>query len=407
LGLLRLGLERNKPTGGIRMRLANSVTKFTMLLLSAFPLAIVRAEAEDRSAVASSLQPFIENHTLAGAVTLVATKDRILDLGALGFADLELKMRMQPDALFWIASMTKPITATALMMLIEESKLKLDDPVEMYLPEFKGQMLVTEQSPDHMVLKKPARPITVRDLLTHTSGLVSCSPLEGIKREGLDTLREEVLTYGLLPLHFQPGSKYEYNSPGIATAGRLIEVLTKTPYEQFLQKRLFAPLGMTDTTFFPSEGQLKRLAKSYKAGPGNKGLHEASLDWLNDRNRVANPAGGLFSTASDVAKFCQMILGKGEYQGKRYLSEKSVRQMTTTQTAELTLKAEGPDTGYGLGWQMHKSPHPTFGHGGKYNTWMWIDPSKELIFVLMMQYTTFRGDIRTTFHETALKTFGK
>ena len=382
------------------MRLANSVTKFAVLLLSAFALAILPAKAQDHSAVASSLQPFVENHTLAGAVTLVATKDRILDLGAIGFADLELMLPMHPDALFLIASMTKPITATALMMLIEEGKLKLDDPVEMYLPEFKSQMLVTETQ-DHMVLKKPARAITVKDLLTHTSGLVSTSPLEG-----LNTLREEVLTYGLSPLHFPPGSKYEYNNPGIATAGRLIEVLAKMPYEWFLQKRLFAPLGMKDTTFFPNEGQLKRLAKPYKAGPGNKGLREVHLDWLSDRNRPANPAGGLFSTASDVAKFCQMILGNGEYQGKRYLSDKSVRLMTTTQTGELK-KDEGPDSGYGLGWQTHKSPHPTFGHGGKYNTWMWIDPSKDLIFVLMVQYDTFRGDIRTTFHETALKTFGK
>jgi CubicO group peptidase (beta-lactamase class C family) len=200
--------------------------------------------------------------------------------------------------------------------------------------------------------------------------------------------------------------------PGIDTAGRLIEVLSKTPYEAFLEKRLFSPLGMKDTTFVPSEAQLKRLAKSYKAGPDNKGLEVTKIGFtypLSDPSRHAFPAGGLFSTDSDIAKFCQMILNNGEYKGKRYLSEKSVHLMTSKQTGDL--KVGGPDSGYGLGWATLDKPHPTFGHGGAYNTWMWIDPPKDLIFVLMLQHANFPGKdggkVRSTFHETALKTFGK
>jgi CubicO group peptidase (beta-lactamase class C family) len=176
---------------------------------------------------------------------------------------------MNTDGLFWIASMSKPITATALMMLVDEGKLRLDDPVEKYLPEFRGQMVVAEKDKDHVVLKKPAHAITVRNILSHTSGLVGRSPLE--RELDLLSLREGVITYGLSPLQFEPGSKYEYCNPGINTAGRLVEVLSGMPYEDFLQKRLFDPLGMKDTTFWPNDEQVKRLTKSYNSGTKEKG----------------------------------------------------------------------------------------------------------------------------------------
>ena len=183
---------------------------------------------------------------------------------------------MKTDALFWIASMSKPMTATALMMLVDEGKVKLDDPVEKYLPEFKGQWMIAEQDKDHMLLKRPKHPITVRNIRRHTSGLRPTSVMETPTLDLLP-LRDAVRSYAMTPLQFDPGSQYQYSNAGINTAGRIIEVVSGMPYEEFMQKRLFDPLGMKDTTFWPTEEQVKRLAKSYKPGKDNKGLEETII----------------------------------------------------------------------------------------------------------------------------------
>jgi CubicO group peptidase (beta-lactamase class C family) len=169
--------------------------------------ATMTARAGDPT-TARVLQPFVDNHTLAGAVTLVASPDRVLSLEAVGYADVAARTPMKTDDLFWIASMSKPITATALMMLVDEGKVALDAPVEKYLPEFRGQMLIAEQGRGRLVLKKPAHPITIREILSHTSGLMGRSPLE----HELDMLPPRIgtITYGLSPLHFPPSAKYEY-----------------------------------------------------------------------------------------------------------------------------------------------------------------------------------------------------
>jgi CubicO group peptidase (beta-lactamase class C family) len=368
--------------------------------------------------IVESLQPFVDHGNLAGAVTLVATKDKVLTVDAVGYMDVAAKTPMRPDALFWIASMNKPITATALMMLVDEGKIKLDDPVEKYLPEFRGQMVVAERSGDLVVLKKPVHPIKVRNILSHTSGLVGRSPLEG----RLDTLslREGVITYALSPLQFQPDSKYEYCNPGINTAGRLIEVVSGEPYAQFLQRRLFDPLGMKDTTFWPSDEQLSRLAKSYKPGQNGMGLEEVEVTQLTyplgDRTkRHPYPAGGLFSTAHDLAAFCRMILNGGVLDGKRYVSESAVRAMTSTQTGSLLNQGKG-EHGYGLGWTTSRNsrgdsgpviPGPA-GHGGAYATSMNIDPESGL----MVQHAagfpgTKDGEVQRAFQNAAREVFPK
>ncbi len=373
------------------------------------------------SKIAESLQPFVDNGNLAGAVTLVATKDKVLSVDAVGYMDVAAKTPMRPDALFWIASMNKPITASALMMLVDEGKIKLDDPVEKYLPEFRGQMVVAERAGDRIVLKKPAHPITVRNVLSHTSGLVGRSPLEG----RLDTLslREGAITYGLSPLLFEPDSKFEYCNPGINTAGRLIEVVSGEPYSQFLQRKLFDPLGMNDTTFWPSDEQLSRLAKSYKPGPEGKGLEEIEITQLTyplgDRaKRHPYPAGGLFSTAQDLAKFCRMLLNGGVLDGKRYLSESSVRAMTSTQTGNLLNQGKG-ENGYGLGWFTSRKSSGdsgpvipgSAGHGGAYATNMSIDPGTGLVTIFMVQHAGFPGveggKIHEAFQKAAREAFAK
>ena len=244
---------------------------------------------------------------------------------------------MRTDALFWIASQSKPMTATALMMLVDEGKVNVDDPVEKYLPEFKGQWVKAEQDTEHVLLKKPAHPITVKNVLSHTSGLPFSSPLEQPTLDLLP-LAARVRSYAMLPLEFEPDSKYQYSNAGINTAGRIIEVVSGMPYAQFLDQRLFQPLGMKDTTFWPNPEQVRRLAKSYKPNAAKTDLEETTITQLRypltDRTREPMPAGGLFSTAADVARFCQMILNGGVLNGKRYLSEAAVKQMTSRQTPE-------------------------------------------------------------------------
>jgi len=333
-----------------------------------------------------AVQPFVDRHELAGAVMLVATKDKVASLDSAGFADVKAAVPMKTDALFWIASQSKPITATAVMMLVDEGKISLDDPVEKYLPEFKGQMVVAEQDGEHVLLRKPAHPITVRNVLSHTSGLRFSSAMEQPTLDHL-TLRDAVRSHAMLPLQWEPDSKYQYSNAGINTAARILEVVGGMAYEDFMDKRLFQPLGMKDTTFWPSEGQAARLAKSYEPNAAKDGLDETTISQLtyplSDRRRQPMPAGGLFSTAADVGRFCQMILNGGQWEGRRYVSEAAVQEMTKKQTAP-ALK-----DGYGLGWSTGGG---TFGHGGAMATNMTIDPKRGLVIVWLVQHAGFPGN---------------
>jgi CubicO group peptidase (beta-lactamase class C family) len=373
------------------------------LLVAPLPLSAGKPDPAAKKPLAAVLQPFVDRHELAGAVVLVADKDRVLALEAVGYADVKAQTLMGPTALFWIASQSKPITAAALMMLVDQGKVKLDDPVEKYLPEFRGQWLMVEQDKQHQLLRKPQRPMTVRDILRHTSGLPFSSALE---RPTLDLLplRVAVGSYAMTPLQFEPGSKWAYSNAGINTAGRIIEVVSGMPYEDFLQKRLLGPLGMKDTTFWPDEGQLKRLAKAYRPNRAKDGLEEIPIGQLryplSDRKRQPMPAGGLFSTASDVGRFCRMVLNRGVFEGKRYLTEAAVKEMTSRQTDA------GLKVGYGLGWATGGD---TFGHGGAYATDMTIDAKRGLITVFLVQHAGFPGEghrSRAAFKKAAEERFG-
>ena len=366
--------------------------------------ALVSLHAETPQPVASVLQPYVDDKVLAGAVTMVADKEKVLDVTTVGWADIAGKKAMAKDAIFWIASMSKPITATAFMMLVDEGKVSLDDPVEKYLPEFKGQMVVAEKDDEHVLLKKPKHPITVRNVLSHTSGLAFKSAVENPTLDML-TLRVAVLSYAAAPLQFEPDTKYQYANAGINTAARIIEVISGMSYEDFMQQRLFTPLGMVDTTFWPSEEQEKRIATSYKANQGKTDLEATTVGQLHyplhERIRQPMPAGGLFSTAADVVKFCQMLLNGGELNGKRYISEGALKQLQTKQTGE-GLNA------YSLGYQLNGS---SFGHGGAYSTNMSIDPAKGIVTVFMVQNAGWRTDegkkILPAFQKAAADRFGK
>jgi CubicO group peptidase (beta-lactamase class C family) len=338
---------------------------------------MARESFPSHGGLAAALQPFVDDQTMAGAVVLVASRDRILSLEAVGWSDLAAKKPMAVDDFFWIASMTKAMTACAVMMLVDEGRVKVEDPVEKYLPEFKGQVVAIKDEPP----RPPSHPIQIREILSNTSGLPFRSEIEqGV----LDsrTVAEAVASYAKTPLLSDPGTAYLYSNAGFNTAARIIEVVTGQSYEQFMQERLFDPLGMSETTFWPSADQLRRLAKSYDGKEGATGLHEISVDQLtyplDDRvKRFPMAAGGLFSPAIDVAKFCQMCLNDGVYQGRRLLSVEAVRHMTTKEAIK------GGKINYGFGWSV--DDHGGYAHGGALKTSMSVDPARGSVLVFLIQ----------------------
>jgi CubicO group peptidase (beta-lactamase class C family) len=290
-------------------------------------------------------------------------------------------------------------------MLQDEGLLSVDDPVEKYLPEFKE--LKTADG-------KPAR-VTIRHLLTHTSGM---GEITGEQARACKTLADVIPLYVAKPVAFAPGTKWVYCQSGINTGGRIAEVVTGESLDKLLQRRLFDPLGMKDTTFYLTERQLPGLAKSYRrTAQGN--LEETRIGFLNgksptSRDRFPAPNGGLFSTASDYARFCQMVLRGGELGGKRFLKPETVKLMTTIQTGEIKTGFT-PGNGWGLGWCVVREPQGittmlspgTFGHGGAYGTQAWIDPGKKRVYILMVQRANFpnsdASEVRRGFQEAASK----
>ena len=339
---------------------------------------------------------FVASDDIAGAVTVVGRKDGVLLHEAVGYRDLEAKDPMVRDTLFRIASMTKPVTAIAIMMLADEGKLTVDDPVEKHLPEFRGQMLVASRDKGTVTLKKPPRPITLRDLLTHTSGLPGGYPpgLADVYQKRNRTLNETTLVISQQPLQFEPGSRWAYCNAGIDTLGRVVEVVSGESFESFLQKRLFDPLGMRDTTFYPSPKQVQRLAVTYDRKSGKlTAVTSPFLNYVKDGKHPI-PAGGLFSTGGDLASLYRMMLGGGQLNGRRYLSQRAVEAMTQTQTGGLkTGFVDGMS--FGFGFAVVKEPKGvtamlspgTYGHGGAFGTQGWLDPKRDLFFILLIQRT--------------------
>ena len=356
--------------------------------------------------LAAILQGAVDRHEVAGGVMVVADKDKTLDVDTVGLADIAANKPMREDTLFWIASQSKPIAATALMMLVDVGKVHLEDPVAKYLPEFKGQMVVAEHDENHTLLKKPEHPVCIWNLLSHTAGLPFASSIETPTLDRLP-LATAVRSYAMLNLQTEPGSKFAYANAGINTIGRVIEVVSGMPYEQFLQQRLFEPLGMKDTTFWPTEEQVARIAKSYRReAPPSTTLEEIQVTQLkyplSDRvTRFPVPAGGLFSTAADLTHFCQMILNHGELDGRRYLSEAAVQKMTTRETGD---RVQDP---YGFGWFVNDG---LISHSGAYATDMTINPHNgliELFFVQLAGYTNDIGNTRKAFQKAADEQFGR
>ena len=377
-------------------------TLLAFVLAIAAPLALQADESETSQRLVDSLQPFVEDGTVAGLVAIVADEDSILAGAALGRADLEAGQDMPPDAIFWIASMTKPVTAACVMMLVDEGKLSLDDSVAMYLPEMQSLRAAEGKKSE----------ITIRQLLAHTSGMAELPPDRVYAPATLEAVMKE---YAELKLLFEPGTKWQYSQTSINTAGRIVEVLSAMPFDQFVEERICQPLGMIDTTFYLSEQQLPRLAKSYASKDGK--LIESKIRILGEksptsRDRFPAANAGLFSTASDYTKFCQMLLRGGSFAGHRILSQQAVQTMQTLASGDLKTGFT-PGNGWGIGVCIIREPQGvtqrlspgTFGHGGAYGTQAWIDPTRGRVYVLMTQRSDFPNSdaspVREAFHEAA------
>jgi len=378
----------------------------SVVLLAVFQLPIAAsADTPAMESINAAVQPFVDRRELAGAAMLVATPDNVLSHTAVGFANVGSERAMRADSMFWIASQSKPITATALMMLVDEGKVRIEDPVEKHLPEFRGQMVVAEKDDEHVLLTKPVHPITVRNVLSHTSGLPFRSAIEVPTLDRLP-LADRVRSYAMTPLDFQPDSKYRYSNAGINTAARIIEVVTGRSFEDFLDERLFKPLAMKDTTFWPDGVQVTRVATSYRPGKGRRGLEPTTISQvqypLTDRvNRYPMPAGGLFSTAADMVRFYQMLANDGQLDGRRYLSEVAVRQLTSKQTPK------GVANEYGFGFSTGGN---RFGHAGAYSTNSYFDREHGFILIWLVQHAGFPGNgskSQDAFRQAAIREFSK
>src|SRR6266487_3286457 len=336
----------------------------------------------------------IAKNEIAGAVTLVVTKDKPLHLETTGFADVAARKPMAPDTLFWIASMTKPVTGAAILMLQDEGKLSVADPVSKYLPGFAD--LKTPSG-------KPGN-LTITQILTHTSGLGEAS---GPEAQQAKTLADLVPLWLAAPTQYEPGEKWKYTQSGINAAARIVEVVSGMTFDAFLQKRLFDPLGMTNTTFYPTAEQRARLATAY-AKNKDTGLLEPVPPRADfgQRDRPPQGNGGLYSTATDYGRFCQMLLNGGTLEGRRYLSAAALKFLTTPQTGNLptgffqndTYGNRGTNYGWGIGTCVLRTPHEgvaemlsagSYGHGGAWGTQAWIDPVKGVAYVLMVQRSNF------------------
>ncbi|RPI08645.1 MAG: class A beta-lactamase-related serine hydrolase [Acidobacteriales bacterium] len=345
------------------------------------------------------MREYVDAGKTAGVVTLVVRHGRIASFEAVGYQDLETKTPMRTDSFFRIMSMTKPVTCAGVMILVDEGRVALLDPVEKYLPEFKGLKVnpCGARGGSDCAPAAPSRPVTIQDLMTHASGLPSMAPREGLP--AAETLAESVAGVSRVTLLFEPGTGWYYSQVGYEALGRVIEVVTKQPFEQFMAERVLRPIGMKDSFFFLPSGLENRLAATYTYEPD--GLKRAR----SAPRKYPTPQGGLFSTALDMARFHQMMLNKGTLDGRRVLSAAAVETMTTSYTGELRV-GFAPGVGHGFGFEVVREASGvlrynsigSFLKGGAYRTYGWVDPAKDLAGIIMMQRTNGGGDIADEFN---------
>jgi CubicO group peptidase (beta-lactamase class C family) len=376
------------------------------LLLLLVASACLAAENEPPASpeVTAAMQPYLDNYKLAGVVALIADKTgKVHYKNILGYADVEAKKPISEDSVFWIASMTKMFAGASIMMLVDEGKVSLDDPATRYIPQLERWMVVAEKDRSHVLLKPLTRPVTVRHLLSHTSGLSGSAELQQVTGSDSTPLKARALSSVTGPLQSQPGDKYAYGNQGMNIAARIVEIVSGMPYEEFLQTRFFDPLGMTETSFWPTDAQIARLAGAYGPNKEKKGYTRGSVGFLtkpySDRvHRFPEAGGGLFSTTHDIIRYGLMLANDGELDGKRYLSHAAMDELRKEQTGTTHVN-------YSLGYHLRNG---MFGHDGAYGTDLSVNPATGMIAVFMIQCTS--GDqwaARDLFLKTATRIFQK
>jgi CubicO group peptidase (beta-lactamase class C family) len=388
----------------------------------------VGLSSERLGRITEMMKRHISAGEISGGVTLVARHGKIAHFEAAGVTDIESKKPMTKDAVFRIASMTKPVTGVAIMMMMEEGKLRITDPVSKYIPGFKDLKVAVAQprvGPPPGAGDEPAGPpkfytvpaereITIRDLLTHTSGLAS-GPMSNsdirrpeIARKPTDTLADYVPRLGKSALEFQPGTRWSYSpQAGFDTLGRIVEITSGQPFDQFLRQRVFEPLGIREAAFYPTETLEPRMVTAYQIGPKGTMVKNANSGGMQSRVYFMG-SGGLITTAEEYSKFAQMLVNGGELNGKRLLSPRTVAYMASVHAPD-TLQGRIPGEGFGLSVRVVHSAvasasrvsDGSFGWSGAYGTHFWVDQKEDLIAVLMIQ-TPVR-DMRPEFENAVMQ----
>jgi CubicO group peptidase (beta-lactamase class C family) len=356
--------------------------------------------AEKLALVKPAVQGLVDDEKIAGATVVVVRKERIAFFETFGMMDKEAKKPMAKDTILRFYSMTKPITSVAVMMLYEEGKIKLDDPVSKYIPQFKGLKVYAESGNEAL-----NRPVTIRDLLRHTSGLtygffgntaVDKMYIEKAVFDWQSNLEDMADKLGDIPLLYQPGTKWHY-SVSTDMLGYIVERVSGQPLDKFFEDRIFKPLGMKDTAFYVPAEKVDRFAVCY--GPKLAGWLPVTDDPATSRYlkkpSMLSGGGGLVSTAPDYLRFCQMLLNKGRLDGKRLLRAETVEMMTRNQLPEGVTRDDSG--GFGLGFSVRtedgKFPKGEYGWGGMASTHFWVSPKHDLIVIALSQRMPFSGQL--------------
>lgn len=375
-----------------------------VLLTSFSALSFADVDEARMSAVRADLQARIDENKLSGAVVMVAQDGEVLMHEALGYQNVEDQVEMSTDTIFRIFSMTKPVTGTALMMLYDEGKFDLDDPVEKHLPELAGmEVLVSENDDGSWETETANSPMTVRQLMSHTGGLLYTPPLSqgsianayaeaGIMDLPGTTLEDSIPALKDIPLAYQPGTQWIY-SISVDVQGYMVERLSGQKFDEFLKERIFAPLGMNDTAFYVEASKADRLARQYFPAQNGNLMRTDNGAFLSPPKFLSG-GGGLTSTAADYMKFAQMHLNKGELDGVRILSEEAIEIMRTNHLPE-SIDGIGqlyPGNVFGVDFAIvdnpdvfQGAPKGTHWWWGIAGSWFWIDPVEDIVFIGMIQ----------------------
>ncbi|HTF69170.1 MAG TPA: serine hydrolase domain-containing protein [Edaphobacter sp.] len=331
--------------------------------------------------ISSAMQGFVADGKLVCAVGFVFQRGRLLFENGVGYSDLAAETPIRTDAIFDVRSISKPVTAIGVMVLVDSGRISLNDPIERYLPEFRNVKVNSSGG-----LVSPKMQPTIFDLLTDTAG-INAQLNESLTRSFALPLKEAVNRYATHPLEFGPGQKWEYSSAGFAILGRIIEVVSQQPFQSFMHERVFSPIGMQDSFFFPTADKVSRIPLMYILENGR--LHRDALDVTRKGQLYAAPEFGLCTTGLDLEKLAQVFLNDGLSSGKRFLSSRAIRMMITRQVA-----TDNPSLDMGLSWFLHTATnapraYPTtvgsFGAAGASGCFFWVDPERKITRIFLTQ----------------------